>query len=496
MSTLYQLSNAIKLLGHADAIAGQWTKHLVRATFKLPTGLPLALALLGAPLCSVGQRPDLAITNAQVLDVRTGQLTAAQTILIRQGRIVAIQRATRAYSAAQTLDAHGRLVTPAFIDSHTHPTDVLGDYAKAPLLLAPDSLATYRQRISDQYLPFGTATIATMGQPEKWVPALVAWQNQPQAILVDVYVAGGALISKEKRTPYIAHTTVETPALARRQVLAYHQAGIRYLKLYYRLQQPEFRAAYQTAAKLGMRVYGHVGDSGPGYLDMNQALRIGLRNYEHLVTLANGVILSTPEKEAVEKQFRARFERLNTEARVLEFFLEQFRYIDEHKKPEMAALIHQLAKHKASISTTIQRIYEQFEPTFYTKPQDTALTADQQARCEENFAIFMQYVHQLALAGVDIRLGSDSPEGGKVNVSEMMILAKYHFSVADTFKIATYNGAKALGLEKDRGSVAKGQVADLLVWDKSPFEDPANFTSALTIVKNGKVYKDTALSQP
>ncbi|MGI4737740.1 MAG: amidohydrolase family protein [Janthinobacterium lividum] len=416
----------------------------------------------------------MAITNAHVLDVRTGRISASQTILVHQGRIVAIQRPARAYVAVQTLDAHGRLVTPAFIDSHTHPMDVLGDYAKAPPLLAPDSLATYRQRISDQYLPYGTTTIATMGQLETWVPALVEWQNQPLPNLVDVYVAGGALISKEKRTPYIAHTTVETPALARQQVLAYQQAGIHYLKLYYRLQEPEFRAAYQTATQLGMRVYGHIGDSGPGYLDMNQALHLGLRNYEHLVTLANGVIVSTPEKEAVEQQFRARFERMNTEARVLEFFLEQFRYIDEHKKPEMAALIHQLAKHKASISTTILRIYEQFEPTFYTKPQDTELTADQQARCVENFAIFMKYVRQLALAGVDIRLGSDSPEGGKVNVSELLLLAKYHFSVADTFKIATYNGAKALGLEKDRGSVKKGQLADLLVWDKSPFEDYAN----------------------
>jgi imidazolonepropionase-like amidohydrolase len=496
MNNLHQQDKAVTQVLPTNNAAWHWTKRLVRATRWLPSKYSLVLALLSGPLVSNGQQVDLAITNAHVLNVRTGHISALQTILVHQGQIVTIQRPGRVYVAVQTLDAHGRLVTPAFIDSHTHPMDVLGDYAKAPLILAPDSLATYRQRISDQYLPYGTTTIATMGQLETWVPALVEWQTQPKPNLVNVYVAGGALISKEKRTPYIAHTTVETPALARQQVLAYHQAGIHYLKLYYRLQEPEFRAAYQTATELGMRVYGHIGDSGPGYLKMSQALHIGLRNYEHLVTLANGVIISMPEKEAVEKQFRARFERMNTEARVLEFFLEQFRYIDEHKKPQMASLIHQLAKHKASISTTIQRIYEQFEPTFYTTPHDTDLTAEQQARCDENFAIFMKYVHQLAQAGVAIRLGSDGPNGGKVNVSELMILAKYKFSVADTFKIATYNGAKALGLEKDRGSVTKGQVADLLIWDKSPFENPANFTSALTIVKNGKVYKNTMLSQP
>lgn len=490
MNDLHRLGTAIGRRRCGTVAAWPWAQRLVRATRGLPAGPALALALFSGPLAGYGQQVDLAITHAHVLDVRTGRVSASQTILIHRGRILAVQRPARAYAAAHTLDAHGRLVTPAFIDSHTHPMDVLGDYAQAPPVLAPDSLATYRQRISDQYLPYGTATIATMGQLDAWVPALVGWQNQPLPNRVDVYVAGGALISKEQRAPYIAHTTVETPALARQQVLAYHRAGLRYLKLYYRLQAPEFRAAYQTATQLGMRVYGHIGDSGPGYLDMNQALRLGLRNYEHLVTLANGVILSAPEKAAVEQQFRARFERMNTEARVLEFFLEQFRYLDEHKRPEMAALIHQLAKHHASFSTTIQRLYEQFAPTFYTTPHDMALTADQRARCAENFAIFMQYVHQLARAGVAIRLGSDGPDGGQVNVSELMLLAKYHFSVADTFKIATYNGAKALGLEHDRGSVAKGQVADLLVWDQSPFEDYTNFNSPLTVIKRGTIYKN------
>jgi hypothetical protein len=86
---------------------------LRQANDRVPTRSALALALLWAPHFSYGQGVDLAITNAHVLNVRTGRISTPQTILIRQGRIVAIQRPARAYVAAQTLDAHGRLVTPA-----------------------------------------------------------------------------------------------------------------------------------------------------------------------------------------------------------------------------------------------------------------------------------------------------------------------------------------------------------------------------------------------
>ncbi|NQX40518.1 Amidohydrolase family protein [Pedobacter steynii] len=432
---------------------------------------------------------DLIITNAQVLDVRTGIITKDQNILIHNGRIEKLTDGSNVYSAKRAIDAKGKLVTPAFIDTHIHPTDVFGDYKKAPAFLAKDALKNLRKKLSDEYLPFGTTTVLTMGQPENWLAPLLSWQKNQNASYTDLYISGGALISKEKRTPYIAHTTVETPESAKQKILEYHRKGIHRVKLYYRLQRPEFITAYKIADSLGMGIYGHISDFSSDYLTINETLAIGLINYEHLAAIPNTIITSETDKTQFDKQFKAHFGEINTEARFLECYLEQFRFIEENKPAEMDAFIVALAQKKATFSTTIHRLYEQFQPTYYTRPADILLTEDQTKRCLQNFSILMKYAKKMQDKGIEIRLGSDGPNGGKVNISELILFCKYGFSVADAFKIATINGAKAINIDQETGTLEKGKLANLLIWDKSPFDDYHNFSLSKTVIKNGKIYR-------
>ncbi|HLN94416.1 MAG TPA: amidohydrolase family protein [Flavobacterium sp.] len=447
----------------------------------------LLLTLLQA--CKPDKTYDLVITHTQVLDVKTGKTTDDQTILILNGRIEAIVSRSDSYTAKETIDAKGKLVTPGFIDTHVHPTDVFGDYENAPTFLAKDSLVSLRKKLSDDYLPHGTTTVLTMGQPENWLTSLTEWQKTPDPNYVDFYVCGGALISKDNRVPYIGHTEVVTPEKARQKIIAYHNLGLQHLKLYFRLKEPEFSVCCKTADSLKMKVYGHIGDFNPAYLTMQHTLNVGLTNYEHIATIPNSIITTDADWEKLNKQFNANFGELNTEARMLEFFLEQFRFIDENKKPEMVTFINNLARKKGTFSTTIHRIYEQFEPTYFTTPKDTTLTTKQLKRCRENFAIMMKYTKTMQDKGIEIRLGSDMPNGGKVNISELLILSKYGFSVSEVVRIASYNGAKAMGIEHETGSVEQGKKANLILWEQNPFEDPRHFMGKMTIVKGGKIVK-------
>ena len=298
-----------------------------------------------------------------------------------------------------------------------------------------------------------------MGQPENWLKSLIGWQKKPNPNFVDFYLCGGALISKDNRVPYIGHTELVTPEKARKKIVEYHNLGLKHIKLYFRLKEPEFSVCYKTASSLKMKIYGHIGDFNPEYLTMNHTLNVGLTNYEHIATIANSIIITDADWEKLNKQFNDNFGELNTEARMLEFFLEQFRFIDENKKPEINNFINSLALKKGTFSTTIHRIYEQFEPTYFTTPKDTTLSEKQLERCKENFAILMKYTKMMYNKGIEIRLGSDMPSGGKVNISELIILSKYGFSVSEIFRIATYNGAKAMGLENEIGSIEKGKKA-------------------------------------
>ena len=438
--------------------------------------------------CGPAKKYDLVIRNALVLNVKTGEVAANKTILITDGKIAAVTDNDN-HPAKEIIDAKGKLITPSFIDPHIHPTDVFGDYEKAPKILRKDSLGILRKKLSDEYLPYGTTTVMTMGQPESWIKDLLVWQNNPNPDNVDLIVCGGAFISKDNRTPYIAHTEVTSPEKARQKLLEYYGLGIRHIKLYHRLKEPEFSTVLKVADSIKIKTYGHVGDFSPEYLTISQALKKGLKNYEHLALIPNSVIISDKDWVKLDSQFQKNFGELNTESRVIEFFLEQFRFIKENKHAEMQQFTRSLKQNNATISTTLHRLYEQIAPTFFTEIRDTTLTAKQIDRCNENFAIMMQYVKQIHDAGIEIRLGSDMPNGGKVNISEMVILAKHGFKTADIFRIASYNGARVIGIENETGSIEKGKKADLLIWSENPFENAQNFIAQKIIIKDGKIFR-------
>lgn len=150
-----------------------------------------------------------------------------------------------------------------------------------------DSLAVYRKRLSDTYLPYGVTTAMIMGQSEKWLPEILSWRDNPQPNYLDIYTVGGALVSNQNRKPYINQVIVNSPMAAKQKVMEYYKLGIKHIKLYWKLQRPEFEVAFKIADRLGMKVYGHI-DQNIMFID--STLDIGLRNYEHTLTLIKSVL--------------------------------------------------------------------------------------------------------------------------------------------------------------------------------------------------------------
>lgn len=102
----------------------------------------------------------------------------------------------------------------------------------------------------------------------------------------------------------------------------------------------------------------------------------------------------------------------------------------------------------------------------------------------------MSYVKQLFDKGIKLRIGTDCANGGKAIISEQLLLFENGFSVPAILQISTINGATALGLDNKYGSIEKGKRADILIWEKSPFDDYKNFLATKTIIKDGVVYKN------
>jgi hypothetical protein len=92
-----------------------------------------------------------------------------------------------------------------------------------------------------------------------------------------------------------------------------------------------------------------------------------------------------------------------------------------------------------------------------------------------------------------ITLGTDHPSWGEYFSGfsvhrELHALERSGIPAADVLKIATINGARALGVDDRLGTLEAGKLADLVILDGDPLEDIRNTRRVRTVVKGGLVY--------
>ena len=68
-------------------------------------------------------------------------------------------------------------------------------------------------------------------------------------------------------------------------------------------------------------------------------------------------------------------------------------------------------------------------------------------------------------------------------------------SPLEALKTATVTPAKALGFDKDIGSLEPGKLADLIVLDANPLDDIQNTDEISHVMLNGRLYDAATLNE-
>ena len=439
---------------------------------------------------------DLLIRDASILDAAAGSVRRG-SVVIEDGVIREVRGdLAEDVDAGRVIDALGRLLTPGLIDVHHHTSFVLGDSITAGggeitrLTMHPDSIAAYRDRFAAAYMPHGVTTVRDLGSADEDLPMLLAWRERSQRH-PDFYPAGGALVShQEGRPPYQGHTVLADSADAVARIRAYHDAGLRHVKLYWRLREPELRAAFAEATRLGMNVTGHIDYH---IVPFEHTLDMGLRSFEHAYTLG---VAALTEAEYVAV-WEGPITRIYGDRRRGLFFLavmECFNALGPDN-PRVEALVRRLGELSCTVVPTLHIFAQRLDLSSFTTPSRgsfddmSGLTAVQRARAREGYTLLAELTADLHRSGVRLALGTDCVDPGEAALAEMLLLRDAGIPMEDVFRIATVNGAEAIGVAAEVGTIETGKRANLVLFETDPLRAPAALLGPKIVIKDGVVFE-------
>ncbi|MGH8188706.1 MAG: amidohydrolase family protein, partial [Steroidobacteraceae bacterium] len=113
---------------------------------------------------------------------------------------------------------------------------------------------------------------------------------------------------------------------------------------------------------------------------------------------------------------------------------------------------------------------------------------------QEQLATSKENMRRFIKAGARFAMGTDTGsflnfQQEDPNANEMMYMVEMGMTPMQAIEASTRNGAEALGLLKDLGTIEKGKLADVIVVAGNPLRDMAAMKRVYVVVKGGVRYK-------
>lgn len=452
------------------------------------TLLVVLFSLLYLPGVSTETGKLLVLEDVTVIDGLGNLPQPASNIFIEKGKIIRICKKGdyKIPKNAQVMNLRDKHVIPGLIEMHTH---------------------MFSEEVCKTMLAFGITSARIPAASPNAGTGMRSKTASGEVIGPRILTAGDLIDGHESTTGYCL--IVKTEEEVRETVRQQAKTGIDYIKLYSSLEPNLVKAAIDEAHSLGLEVIGHLGKTSWTF-----AANAGIDRLCHSA-------MSGPIWELIPGEKREKFLKLSCPIKGFnpDLFMEWGETFDMDG-PEMKGLTQALVDNKVVVDPTLvmmeamiwgddSNYKEVLEPDFAPEnmakgwrkenlhPYTSWWSKEAFASAKKLFPTFSKIVKRLYDDGVLITAGTDAGNPwvtpGVSLHRELELLTNAGIPALEVIMIATYNGAKALNISDEVGSIEVGKQADLVILDSNPIEDIKNTRKIVSIFKNGKLYKPSEL---
>jgi imidazolonepropionase-like amidohydrolase len=443
------------------------------------SGRLLSLAIAPIALsCATPERDVLAIRDVTVFPATGASATEGLTVLIRGTRIDSIGPASRVEvpEGARVIEGRGGTLIPGLIEMHAH-------------------VSKTRASALGLFVAHGVTTVRDVGGDHQ---ELVRWRGEvrsgtrlgPRLLLAGPYLESASNIERMRGDPpesrvepfERARIGIATPDQARSMVDSLAGLDVDFLKIRTVQDLATYRALNQAADANGLQLVGHVSGLSPE--TVIEAGQDGIEHWfyptldslsrEARMTLwrglaQNGVVV-VPTLVVMEKSALAPPEQLRA------MLADSLGEVEPRRRYISRFLLADWAEQLLEIAGPEQR-----------------------PLLEQAYDSTIRNVREMHEAGVTLVTGSDVAvlniyPGSSLHDEIVLFVERLGMTPQEALERATRMPAEFLGIADSVGTVAAGNVADLVLLEASPLDDIRNVNRVAAVILRGRAFEQAELA--
>ncbi|MBR9854932.1 MAG: amidohydrolase family protein [Algicola sp.] len=462
-----------------------------------------------APTRAEGEGPwsQLIIRGATVIDGTLSPPIGPVDIVVENNRIVSVQvvgfpgmdinpdRRPQLNPGGKELNAEGMYLLPGFVDTHAH--------------IGGSSQGTSAEYVFKLWMGHGITTICDPGSGNgiDWVldQKEKSAKNEITAPRIKAYNWFGNSLDGERR-----RADITTPEAAREWVRANAKKGADGIKFGGGLPEV-MTAALDENKKLGLRSKTHHAQLYVGRWNVLHSARAGLTSMEHWYGLPEAMFDDrTVQNYSLDYNYQNEQDRFGEAGQLWaqaakpfsnkwNTVMDELISLDFSISPTMVIYeanrdLQRARRAEWHEEYTLPSLWEFYAPSRQSHGSYWHYWGtEQEIDWKENYKLWMTFLNEYKNRGGRVTIGTDAgfiyQLYGFAYPREMELMREAGFHPLEVIKAATLNGAEALGMEDEIGSIKVGKLADFVIVEENPLENLKTLygTGAIKLQENNTV---------